>query len=219
MSRYRYVLFAIAALAVHVSLSAGGGVHYNSFKTDMTDIEVDQWLCKTSATYATVAKEIKARKDIRGYRFASKDKIPRGMVDLVDGYLEIQLNPKLSGPDRMTTLIFEMANAARSGDHLEIDIAVDKGVIGTPEEFGIAHELLEFEALRLHREVLIEIESRSGALPKEFYYFVTPAPRSIKDYQLPALHLYLKTLKESGHTAHYHKYFHIRKSQPPPKKQ
>jgi len=214
MRQYRYVLLGIAALIVHLTVSATEGVEYNSFKTDA---EADQWLCKTSTTYATMVKEIKARKGIRGYRFATKDNVARGMVAWVQGYLEIQLNPKLSGPDRISTLIFEMANASRNGDHLEIDIAVDKGLIRTPEEFGLAHELIEFEALRLHRQVLIDIDSRSGALPKEFFYFVTPAPGSVSEYQLPPLHLYLKVQKESGHTAHYYKHFHLRKSQLPSK--
>ena len=85
-------------------------------------------------------------------------------------------------------------------------------MIQTPGEFGLAHEMIEYEALRLHRQILIEIESRTGPLPTEFFYFVTPTPRSIKDYQLPDLCQYLKAQKKSGHTDHYYKHFHLRKS-------
>jgi hypothetical protein len=108
MTKRRYVLFGIAALAVHFSVTGAAGVDYNSFKTDA---EVDQWLRRTSATYATIVKRIKSSKDVHGYRFATKDNIRRGMLAWVEGHLEIQLNAELSGPDRVTTLIFEMANA------------------------------------------------------------------------------------------------------------
>jgi len=180
-----------------------------SFKTDT---EADSWLRKTSATYAALARSIESNKDYRGYRFATRDDTRRGMVARVDGYLEIQLNPGLSGPDRLTTLIFEMANASRFPDHQQVDLAVDRGLITTPEQFGLANEMIEYEALKQHRQVLIEIASRVGELPAGFYYFVTPAPRSIEDYRLPGLYQYLKAQKESGHTAHYYRWFHLRKA-------
>ncbi len=208
MSRHRCVRFGIAALAAHFSMTGAACVGYNFFKTDA---EADQWLRKTSATYATIVKKIESSKDVRGYRFATRDNIRRGMVAWVDGYLEIQLNADLSGPDRVTTLIFEMANASRFPDHQQVDLAVDRGLVTTPEQFGLANEMIEYEALKQHRQVLIEIASRVGELPAGFYYFVTPAPRSIEDYRLPGLYQYLKAQKESGHTAHYYKWFHRRR--------
>ncbi|MHC4198427.1 MAG: hypothetical protein ACYSU0_00350 [Planctomycetota bacterium] len=179
-----------------------------SFKTDT---EADSWLKETSVTYAALARGIESDRNYRGYRFATRDDIRRGMVARVDGYLEIQLNAGLSGPDRLTTLIFEMANASRFPDHQQVDLAVDRGLITTPEQFGLANEMIEYEALKQHRQVLIEIASRVGELPAGFYYFVTPAPRSIEDYRLPGLYNYLKAQKESGHTAHYYRWFHRRK--------
>jgi len=209
MSRRRQVLFGVATLVAHLAATVASAMDYGSFKTDA---ETDQWLKDNSATYATLAKDIALRKGLRGYRFVSKDTVLRGLVVWVDGYLEIHLNTELSGPNRVTTLIFEMANASRHHDHQQIDLAADDGLIRTPGEFGLAHEMIEYEALRLHRQILIEIESRAGPLPTEFFYFVTPAPRSIKDYQLPDLYQYLKAQKESGHTDHYYKHFHRRKS-------
>jgi hypothetical protein len=179
-----------------------------SFKTDS---EADLWLRETSATYAAIAASIESNRDYRGYRFVARDDVRRGMVAWVDGYLDIQLNVELKGPDRLTTLIFEMANASRFGDHQQVDLAVDRGLIETPEQFGLANEMIEYEALKQHRRVLIEIASRVGELPSAFYYFVTPAPRSIGEYRLPGLYHYLKAQKESGHTAHYHRCFHRRR--------
>jgi len=209
MSRRGRALFGIATLVAHLAATAASAIDFGSFETDA---ETDKWLTENSVTYAKIVEDIKTRNDVRGYRFAAREDIPRGMMAWVDGYLEIQLKTELSGPSRVTTLIFEMANASRSRDHWQIDLAVDEGLIRTAEEFGLAHEMIEYEALRLHRQVLIEIESRAGSLPVEFFYYVTPAPRSTKDYQLPDLCQYLKTQKESGHTDHYYKHFDRRKS-------
>lgn len=203
----RKTVFAAAPLVVWLAVMVTPDVDYGAFKTDT---ESDAWLRDNSVTYAKLVQEINGTNNVRGYRFTGKDEVRRGMVAWVDGYLEIQLNPALSGPDRLTTLIFEVANAARSREHQQIDFAADEGLIRTQEEFGLAHEMIEYEALRLHRQVLIEIESRGGPLPAEFFYFVAPAPSSIKDYQLPDLCAYLRSQQESGHTAHYYKYFHLR---------
>lgn len=206
MSTHRYVLCGAAALLVHL---AAGCVDFHSFKTDE---ETDKWLRNTSPTYARMVKEIKARKNVRGYRFAANDNIRAGMVTWVDGFMEIQLSPKLKGPRRITTLIFEIANAYRSPEHQAVDLAADRGLIRTQEEFGLAHEMCEYEALRLQRQVLIEVESRAGRLPKEFFYLVTPPARSAREYRMPGLYQYLNAQKKSGHTAHYYKFFHQRTS-------
>jgi hypothetical protein len=198
-------------IVLSVLLASASSLHAMNFPSFKTDAETDQWLRENSATYASITAGINARKDIRGYRFASKENVRRGMVLWSDGCLEIQLNTELSGVNRVTTLIFEVANGSRHRDHQQIDLAVDLGVIRTPEEFGLAHEMIEYEALRIHRQILLEIETSAGPLPTEFFYYVTPKPRSTKDYQLPALSQYLKAQKESGHTSHYYKLFHPRK--------
>jgi hypothetical protein len=176
-----------------------------------SDAACDEWLAKTSATYASLVADIRSRPDIRGYRFVTTNAVKRGMAAWNDGYLEVQLNPSLKGPDRITTLIFEIANVARFREHQQIDLAVDQGLITTSDEFGLANELIEYEALRLHRQVLIEIEAAAGALPKAFFYFYVPTPPSARESQLPGLYPYLKTQRETGHTAHYDVYFRLRK--------
>ena len=207
----------ITALTIFVLLPAAGTaraekVDWHAFKTDA---HIDKWLCEASPTYAMMVKAVRSRRDLRGYRFVGREDVPAGNVAWVDGFLEIQLNPKLAGPRRVSILAFEMANAYRNPDHLEIDRAADEGHITTPEEFGLAHEMLEFEALRLHRTVLVEIESRAGTLPAGFFCLVTPAPRSAAEYKIPALYTYLKTQRQSGHTAHYYRWFHRRRGEKP----
>lgn len=179
-----------------------------------SDTATDQWLRENSGTYAGLVEDIGSRKDVRGYCFTNNESVKQGMAVLLDGRLEIQLNPSLAGAHRVTILLFEMANAARHGDHEEIDRATDQGTIRSAEAFGLAHELVEFEALRLHRQMLMELEARAGPLPKEFFYFVTPAPSATADYHLPALSQYLKTQLETGHTEHYYELFRQRRSRP-----
>jgi len=201
-------VFGLVALTAFFAATTGAAVDYAALKTDS---ETDRWLRDNSATYAKLVEDIDSNKDFRGYRFAAKEDVRRGMVAWSDGCLEIQLNPKLSGADRVTTLIFEIANAARFRDHQQIDLAADEGLIRTPEEFGLAQEMVEYEALRVHRQVLVELDARAGPLPAEFFYFVSPLPSSMKDYQLPDLYAYLRSQKESGHTDHYYQCFHRRK--------
>jgi len=199
-------------LAAFCLLDPGGAraekVDWGAFQTNA---EIDRWLCEASPTYAMMAKDVRSRRGLRGCRIVDREDVAAGNVAWVDGFLEIQLSPKLSGPLRVSILAFEMANAYRNPDHLQIDRAVDQGHITTPEEFGLAHEMLEYEAMRLHRTVLLEIERRAGTLPAGFFYLVTPAPPSAAQYRVPALCTYLKTQKQSGHTAHYYRWFHRRR--------
>jgi len=180
---------------------------FPAFKTDQA---ADKWLRQASPAYAKIVKDIAARKNVRGHRIVTRKDVPVGMATRVGDMMEIQLSPKLTGPRRISTLMFEMANASRFDAHEAIDLAADRGLITTPEEFGLAHEIYEYEALRIHRRMLIELAAAHGPLPKAFFYLVTPAPRSAADYRLPDLYTYLKTQKDSGHTAHYHKHFRLR---------
>lgn len=202
-TRSRILCTAVTALVLQYVAAAA----VPDFKTDQA---ADAWLRQASATYARVVREIAARKNVRGHRFVTRKDVPVGMATRVGDMMEIQLNPRLTGPRRVSTLMFEMANASRFDAHEAIDLAVDRGLITTPEEFGLAHEIYEYEALRIHRRMLIEIAATHGPLPKAFFYLVTPAPRSAADYRLPNLYTYLKTQKDSGHTAHYHKHFRLR---------
>lgn len=208
-SAIRRFSLAITLTSMLLSASAIRAVDFASFETDA---DADKWLGAHSATYAKTAGEIKARKDLHGYRIVANKDVLRGMVLWSEGYIEIQLNPALTGAGRISTLIFEIANGSRHRDHQQIDYAADEGLIRTREEFGLAHEMIEYEALRIHREILIELDARAGPLPTEFFCFVTPAPRSIRDYHLPHLAQYLKAQKESGHTNHYYKLFEERKA-------
>lgn len=175
---------------------------FNSFKSDAS---ADEWLKKNSKTYSMMTSKINQREGLNGYRIVTTDKIQMGMVvHMSDNVLEVQLHPNLKGALRMTTLIFEMANAYLNDEHRQIDRMLLEGVISSKEEFGVAHEIYEYEALRIHRQVLVEISKVVDDMSQDFYYFVTPPAKSIEEYQIPKLYDYMLSQKESGHTAHYH---------------
>lgn len=178
-----------------------------------SDVEVDRWLRRASPTYARMVAEIRARPEVLDLRLVESAEVPEAAARSHEGYLEVQLNPQLRGARRVSLIAFEVANAYRSREHQAIDRAVDAGLITTAAEFGLGHELYEYEALRLHREVLIELEERAGALPAEMF-MTSPAPASARASELPDLLHYLETQRDSGHTAHYERWFERRARAP-----
>jgi len=143
MKRLR--LIAVIGIAMSCAAWTRAAVDFHCFSSDA---EMDGWLRVNSATYAAVAQSIESREDLKGYRFSSQPDVARGMVLYRDGYIEVQLNPALSGPGRMTTLIFEVINGSRHRDHQQVDAALASGVIESAEAYGMAREMIEFEALR-----------------------------------------------------------------------
>ena len=177
---------------------------YNSFASDEA---IDRWLMANSKTYEGFAQSIRQRPGMHGYRFVRKGDIAMGMLAAMsDGCLEVQLHPGLKGALLVNTISFEMANGYLNDIHQQIDKLLHMGQIKSKEEFALAHEIYEYEALRLHRQVLIELAaSIKEPLPPDFYYFVSPKPQTIADYQIPQLSHYIEAQKASGHTAHYYK--------------
>jgi hypothetical protein len=173
---------------------------------DESDRRADEWLRRASSTYAHMVREIRARPEVSELRFVERPEVAEAAAAFEGRYLEVQLNPKLRGARRLTLLAFEVANAYRSPEHQAIDRAVDEGRITTASEFGLAHEIYEYEALRLHRQILVELEERVGSIPPAMF-MTTPPPPSARESRLPGLWRYLKAQKDSGHTAHYERWF------------
>lgn len=174
-----------------------------------SDVEVDAWLQRASATYARMLREIRARPEVVDLRWVETAEVADAAVASREGVLEVQLSPGLKGARRISLIAFELANAYRNREHQAIDRAVDSGLITSAAEFGLAHELYEYEALRLHRQILIELEERTGSLPAEMF-MIRPAPPSARESQLPDLLHYLKTQRDTGHTDHYRRWFERR---------
>ena len=75
------------------------------------------------------------------------------------------------------------------------------------------HALFRFAAIRLHREILVEIEQHLGKLSPEFFFTSNPRPDSVAKYQLPLVMDFLRQMKTLGHTAHYYQWFDKQKKQ------
>lgn len=176
-----------------------------------SDHRSDLWLRRASPTYARMVREIRARPEVSDLLFRAPAEVPQAAAVFRAGKLEIQVNPEIRGARRLTLIAFEVANAYRQREHDAIDRAVDQGLITTAAEFGLAHEIYEYEALRLHRQVLLEVEERvERPLPGDMF-MTTPPPPSAKASQLPDLLRYLEHQRATGHTAHYERWFARRK--------
>jgi len=175
------------------------------------DKDADAWLRSKSPFYDSMAREVDGR---GGYTFRSWDQ-PRGNVVQTNGTRYIQLNPDLKGGERLSILIFEMTNAYQDAKHIEIDQRARTGVIKNAEVFALRHELIEYDGLRYHRDVLSELDKSMGGIPREMLTWINPGLTTLDSYSLPLAHNYLESQNKGGHTDHYRKYFPIRRREKP----
>jgi hypothetical protein len=173
------------------------------FDTCKNNEALDAFLREASPLYAATARIVEVH---GGYRIEDKQGVKGGLWNGADRI--IQLNPQLAGAHRASIIAYEMANAYHQPLFAENDMAVMAGEITTKTEFALRQELVEYDSLRLHREILVEIEKHLGKIPPEFFYCSgNPKPDSVENYQLPWLSAYLKHMKASGHTAHFYEWF------------
>ena len=127
-----------------------------------------------------------------------------------DGHV-IELSDTLSGPARVSVLIFEMTNAFQQPKHTAIDQRVISGEVTDPVHFGLLQELIEYDGLHLHRKVLEELQSSSGEIPAVMFEWVSSGAKTFAEYRVPLCADYIDAQAKSGHTAHYHKWFWVQK--------
>lgn len=169
-----------------------------------SDKEADTWLRAKSPSYDSMARE-----DGRGgYTFRSWEQ-PRGTVVHQNGTRYIQLNPDLKGGERLSILIFEVTNAFQDTKHIEIDERARNGAIKDAEVFALRHELIEYDGLRYHREVLLELDKVIGGIPREMLTWINPQLTTLETYGLPLAHNYLESQNRNGHTDHYRNHFPV----------
>jgi hypothetical protein len=169
---------------------------------------IDAFLREASPFYAALARIVEFH---GGYEISDRQGVAAGLWNA--GAKKIELNPDLAGAHRVSIVAFEMTNAYQQRLHSEVDMAVGAGEITTETEFALRHELVEYDGLRLHREILVEIEAHLGKLPSEFFFTSNPRPDSVAKYQLPLVMDFLRQMKASGHTAYYYQWFEKQKKQ------
>ncbi len=164
---------------------------------------IDSFLRKASPLYGAMARIVELD---QAYQFKDKTDLEAGKWNAAERTIEI--HSRLKGAKRASVIAFEMTNAFQQRLHTEVDLAAAGGTITTESEFALRHELIEYDGLRLHREMLKEIEAALGKLPPEFFFFSNPKPASVAEYKLPLVVDYVKQMKGTGHTAFYYQRFH-----------
>lgn len=203
MNRRLCTLIFVTTLAVSRHMGGGELVPPPDFTTCRDNLAIDAFLRQASHTYATMARTVELR---GGYRIEDKNGVKGGQWN--GGERAIQLNPQLVGAHRASIIAFELTNAYHQPLFTENDLAAISGEIETKMEFGLLQEVIEYDSVRLHRDVLIEIEMQLGKIPPAFFYCsLEPKPDSVASYKLPMISIHLKRMKALGHTASYYQWF------------
>lgn len=170
-----------------------------------SDQASDIWLRQNSPHYEMMASSVEHR---LGYFIRNAADLTRGgTVKLEGGKLAIELSGSISGPERVSVLIFELTNCYQNPQHEEIDKAAVSGKISEAREFGILHELVELDGLRHHKMVLEDLERKTGTIPAEMLHWINPTLKRLSDYNLPFAFDHVKAQEAGGHTKHYHEWF------------
>jgi hypothetical protein len=174
------------------------------------DERICDWLRKASPTFDEAYVSVLRLPDAKEIKFKSVDwretDFSEVGVFFGGGVCEIRLSNRLQGAGRVRTLAFEVANASLHEEHRQIDKGAVEGFF-TAREYAIAHEIYEYEAWRLYRRCLFELERKlgTGRVPRELFYGA-PATK-VADYRLPPLAAHLKYMETSRHMQHYLNWF------------
>lgn len=169
-----------------------------------SDHAADQWLRQNSGEYRRFCEVVDAR---GGYVIEATEEYPGGVAYTENGKGHIGLNGALKGAHRLSVMIFELTNLYQEDRHQEVAERVRCGELTDETEFALLREMVEFDGLRLHRGVLVDLERAAGAIPPEMISWVSLNARTLAGYELPYAYDYLKAQAASGHTDHYRRLF------------
>ena len=169
-----------------------------------SDAEADRWLRAHSATYRNMAAFVDTR---WGCTFGRTDEWSGGLSYVRDGRGHIDLNDALRGAHRVSVLAFEMCNLFYQDRHDEVTRRVVRGELRDPTHFAMLRESVEYDGLRLHRQVLEELEQGTGLLPPEMVTWASSTATNLAGYTLPLAYDYFKAQEAGAHTAHYLRLF------------
>jgi len=170
------------------------------------DNQICSWLRTVSPSFNDTYASVLRFPDTERIAFRSVDKRENEFGELGvffgNGVCEIRVSNRLQGAERVRTLAFEVANASLQEEHRQIDKAAAQGFFAA-REYAIAHEIYEYEAWRLYRGCLLDVERQlgEGNLPDELFFGIPT--KKVAQYQLPPLAVHLKHMETSGHMQHY----------------
>jgi hypothetical protein len=165
-----------------------------------SDQQADRWLREHSSSYQRMAEVVDRR---GGYAFAPNAEIRGGLAYFKDGRGHIELNDSLKGPHRVSVIMFEVTNLYQEQRHQGVADRVRRGELNNPAAFGLWREMIEYDGLRMHHDMLLELKPVLDTVPPEMITWVSSTAKTFAEYQLPYAYDYLKAQEKSGHTAHY----------------
>jgi hypothetical protein len=168
-----------------------------------SDPAADKWLRATSQFYRKMAEDVDRR---GGYTFSRTESFTAAS-SFRDWKRTIELNDRLKGPERVSVIIQELTNLYQERKLWEVDRDADEGRITDAIEYAIMRELIEYDGLRLHKQVLIELEKNVGAIPKEMFRRISGAEK-LSDHEIPPAYDAIKLQRRpGGHHEYYRQRF------------
>jgi hypothetical protein len=172
-----------------------------------SDPAADVWLRASSPFYLKMAEDVDRR---GGYTFSRSDRFPKAAAVFRSGKRTIELNDRLKGPERVSVIVQELTNHYQEKKLWEVDRDVDEGRITDAIEYAIMRELIEYDGLKLHRQVLVELERTVGSIPKEMFYWLSGAT-TLSDYEVSPAYDAIKLHRSPGkHHDYYRREFSVR---------
>lgn len=168
------------------------------------DAEADRWLREHSRTYRFMAEGVDSR---GGYDIASTKEYVGGVAYTSCGRGHIGLNDRLEGPHRVSVLIFEVTNLHQEDRHQEVAQRVRDGELEDPLEFAFLREMIEYDGLHMHHDVLQDLEEHLDEIPPTMVTWISSSVQTYAQYRPPLMYDYIKAQRASGHTDHYLRLF------------
>jgi hypothetical protein len=188
-------------LLVFFCCAAAPGLELPAFESDA---QADGWLRARSPAYRGMAEAVDRS---GGYTIGRTAEMPGGVAYFKDGRGYLEMNDALKGAHRVSVMIFELTNLYQEPRHGEVTDRVRRGELNDATVFALWRESIEYDGLRLHRDVLRELQPILGTVPPEMITWASSNARSFDEYQLPYAYDYLTAQAAGGHTAHYLRLF------------
>ena len=172
----------------------------------LTYEDADSLLRKFSKTFANMADYVRSH---GGYRIATEDTEFFGCW--FGERRLITLRHDVKGARMVSVLAFEMTNAFQNLEHLKVDKDARKGLLSM-EQFVEMHETIEYQGQLMHCQVIKELSSVFGDLPKEMFIVnVPPNKKDLTSWVLPDFEAVLKAQNDSGHSDFYRRFYHYQR--------
>ena len=173
------------------------------------DGDIHEWLQANSKRYRRMAESIDQRGGFEIHRATEINEdgritpISNAFSYNDHGQRKVVLNPKLKQGAAASMIVFEVTNLFQEDRHTEINNDAITGKITCGDEYAILRQLVEFDGLRHHRDVLTELQANSGTLSPDFFSVFPTSARTLEKHELPSVYFLIKSEKHSGHRAYY----------------